>query len=265
LGSTVTSQSELTTIIGMNPGELKKRVWLNLLGHPLTLGPALAGLSALLVAWGGEMGTGWLTFLGMSGVLASAGSLATQYLLRSDQLVRRAYESLEAEAAAAKERELDELYRRLKQDKDSRDEKLLRQLREVYQRFRGDTTWVTRISQQSAVEITNKVEKLFSGCIITLQRSLELADAARKMTTKDGRRSTEEARERLLEEVAQSVRQMAQTIDGVLAMGIQEQSTADLARIRQELDESLNVARRVEERMQTIEQELGRGVERVGE
>ncbi len=78
------------------------------------------------------------------------------------------------------------------------------------------------------------------------------------MTTKDGRNSTLDARERLLEEVAQSIRQMAQTIDGVLAMGLQEQSAADLARIRQELDESLNVARRVEERMHSIEQELGR-------
>jgi hypothetical protein len=243
----------------MNPGELKKRVLLNLLTHPLTFAPALAGLSALLVAWGGDMGAGWLTFLGVSGVLASAGSLATQFLLRSDDLTRRAFESLEAEAAAEKEHKLDALYDRLKQDKDPRDEKLLKQLREIYQRFRGDTTWVTRISQQSAVEITNKVEKLFSGCIITLQRSLDLAAAAGKMTTKDGRRTTLDARERLLEEVAQSIQQMAQTVDGVLAMGIHEQSAADLARIRQELDESLNVARRVEERMQTIEQELGGG------
>lgn len=243
----------------MDSGQLKKRVLLNLLTHPLTFAPALAGLSALLVAWGGEMGTGWLAFLGLAGVLASAGSLATQFLLRSDHLTRRAFESLEAEAAAEKERKLDELHGRLEQDKDPRDEKLLMQLREVYRRFRGDTGWVTRISQQSAVEITNKVEKLFSGCIITLERSLDLAGAAGKMTTKDGRRTTLDARERLLEEVAQSIRQMAQAIDGVLAMGIQEQSTADLARIRQELDESLSVARRVEERMQTIEQELGRG------
>ncbi len=241
----------------MDTGKLQKRVLLSLLTHPLTFAPALAGVSALLVAWGGEMGTGMLAFLGISGVLASVGSLATQFLLRSDALTRQAFEALEAEAAQEKERKLDDLEQRLKQDKDPRDEKLLRQLREIYQRFRDDTTWVTRISQQSAVEITNKVEKLFSGCIITLERSLNLARAAGKMTTKDGRKTTVDARERLLAEVAQSIQQMAQAVDGVLAMGLHEQSTADLARIRQELDESLNVAKRVEERMQTMEQELG--------
>ncbi len=86
----------------MNPGELKKRVLTNLLTHPLTFGPAVAGLSTLLIAWGGELGMGWATFLGISGVLASAGSLATQWLLKADKLTRRAYESLEAEAAAEK-------------------------------------------------------------------------------------------------------------------------------------------------------------------
>jgi hypothetical protein len=249
----------------MDPGQLKKRVLLDLLAHPLTFGPAVAGLSALLVAWGGEMGGGWLAFLGISGVLASGGSLITQWLLRADALTRRAYASLEAEEATEKEKQLDNLYRRLKQDKDPRDEKLLKQLREVHQRFRDDTAWVGRMSQQSVVEITNKVEKLFSGCIITLERSLDLVQAAAKMTTKEGRRTALDARERLLEEVAQSIHQMAHTVDGVLAMGLQEQSAADLARIRQELDESLNVARRVEERMQTMERELGRSAEKVSE
>ncbi len=247
----------------MDSGQLKKRVLLNLLTHPLTFAPALAGLSALLVAWGGEMGTGWLAFLGLSGVLASAGSMATQFLLGSDQLTRKAYAALEADAAAEKERQLDDLCQRLQQDKDARDEKLLKQLREIYQRFRGDTRWVARLSQQSAVEITNKVEKLFSGCIITLERSLDLAQTAGKMTTKDGRRTALDARERLLEEVADSIRQMAQAIDGVLALSLAEQSPADLARIRRELDESLDVARRVEERMQSIEQELSRDAARI--
>jgi hypothetical protein len=242
----------------MNPRELKKRVLTDLLAHPLTFGPAVAGLSTLLIAWGGELGLGWATFLGFSGVLASIGSMATQWLLRADDLTRRAYEALETEAAQQKQRELDHLYQRLKQDKDPRDEKLLKQLREIHQRFREDTSWVARLSQQSVVEITNKVEKLFAGCIMTLERSLDLAQAAARMTTQDGRRSALEARERLLEEVAQSLRQMAQTIDGVLAMGLTEHSASDLARIRQELDESLSVARRVEERMQSMERELGR-------
>jgi methyl-accepting chemotaxis protein len=241
----------------MDPGQLKRRVLLDLLAHPLTFGPALAGLSALLVAWGGDMGAGMLTFLGLSGVLASVGSFTTHWLLRSDELTRRAYESLEKEAAAEKEARLDALQRRLSADKDARDEKLLGELRQIYCRFREDTTWVTRLGQRSAVEITSKVEKLFQGCIQSLERSLDLAQAAGKMATKEGRRTALDAREKLLEEVAASIQQMAHTIDGVHALGLDQKAGDDLARIRQELDESLNVARRVEERMQSIEQELG--------
>jgi hypothetical protein len=51
--------------------------------------------------------------------------------------------------------------------------------------------------------------------------------------------------------------QLAKTIDGVRLLAVQKEHDQDLSRIRRELDESLDVARRVEERMQSLEVELG--------
>jgi hypothetical protein len=234
----------------MDPARLRKRVWLQLASAPLTVLPAVAGATALLAAWGVDAGSGWLAFLGVSGLLASVGSLATQCIFYLDEHTRRAFASLEAEALAEQERKLDNLYRRLRKDDDPRDDELLKQLRSLYRTFQQDTEWVKRMRQQSAVEIASQVEKLFQASIISLQRSLDLARAADRMATDDGRRTALLSRDRLLSEVQESIAQMAKTIDGVQSLGL-ERNGDDLARIRRELDESLNVARRVEERLQT--------------
>jgi hypothetical protein len=77
------------------------------------------------------------------------------------------------------------------------------------------------------------------------------------MRTKEARDAALGQRERLVEEIRQSVVQLARTIDGVRSLTVQKEHEHDLSRIRQELDESLDVARRVEERMQSLEVELG--------
>ena len=234
----------------MDPARLRKRVLLNLVSGPWTVLPAVAGLTALLAAWGAELGGGWVAFAGVTGLLASVGSLATQCIFRLDELTRQAFETLEAEALAEQQEKLDNLYRRLKKDEDPRDERLLKQLRSLYQTFQQDTGWVKRLDRRSAVEIASQVEKLFQACIISLERSLDMGQAASRMATSDGRRSAHQARDRLLGEVEQSLRQMAETIDGVQSLGLERDNGQELARIRRELDESLSVARRVEERMQ---------------
>jgi len=86
---------------------------------------------------------------------------------------------------------------------------------------------------------------------------LELRDAAHGMRTADGQRSLFESRERLLEEINQSIRQLAGTLDNVKALALAQTPAHDLARLRQELTASLDVARKVEERMQSLEAELG--------
>jgi hypothetical protein len=238
--------------------KLRRKVFLDLLSAPSTVIPAVAGASALLVSWAADFGGGWLAFLGVAGLLAGAGSLATRLIYGVEQATQRAYREIEAQEVAQRENKLEQLYKRLKQDNDPRDETSLKELCVLYQQFKQDAGWAQRVGERSALEITNRVEKLYQGCIISLERSLELSEAAKKMSTSAGRRSLLDSREGLLEEVRQSVQQLAKTIDGVKALQVDQNSATNLAQIRQELDESLEVARRVEQRMQSLESELGR-------
>ncbi len=214
-------------------------------------------MSLLMVSWGLDQGGGWLALLGVAGLLAGVGTLATRWLFQHDAIAKDAFESIQRAAIGDQEKKLDRLAARLAEDHDPRDEKSLRYLRDLYGAFRQDTAWTQRLEGRSVLEINSQVENLFRACVASFERSLELRDTALGMRTPDGQRSIFEARERLLEEINQSIRQLAGTLDNVKALALAQTPAHDLARLRQELTSSLEVARKVEERMQSLEAELG--------
>ena len=110
---------------------------------------------------------------------------------------------------------------------------------------------------QTAADIGNQVEKLYAACIMWLGHSHDLWQRAERMTTPEGRETARSAREQLLMEVEQSIGQMAKTIDGVQTLRLHPGGDSDLARLRRELDASLSVARRVEERLEAEFGEFG--------
>lgn len=241
----------------MDPAQFRRKVLVDLLASPWTLIPGAGGLSLLMLAWGMDQGTGMLGFLGVAGLLVGFGTLATRWLFQHDDIAREAFEDIQREAVGTQEKQLDDLARRLAADHDPRDEKSLQHLRDLYGAFRDDTAWTKRLEGRSVLEINGQVENLFRACIASFERSLELRDTALGMRTKEGQRSVFEARERLLEEINQSIRQLAGTLDNVKALALAQTPAHDLARLRQELTTSLDVAKKVEERMQTLESELG--------
>ena len=240
----------------MDRSRVFKKVLLDLVTAPVTLLPVAAGSSLLMVGWALGSGAGLLALLGVSGILAGLGALATRWILRSDQIARHAVEAIQAEAMQAQAQTLDALDRKLRQDKDPRTETVLRELRSLYDSFKKDAGWVGEINARVAYEIANTVEKLFRGCIISLERSLDLWHSARKMRTEERKSAVLASRERILEELAASVHQLAKTLDDVQALTLDRAEDESLARIREELNESLAVAHRVEARMQSLEAEL---------
>lgn len=241
-----------------DPSRYRRKVFLDLLAHPTTLVPVVAGMTALMASWAGVVDSAWWPFWGVAGMLAGAGAVASRWIFGSDTILRRAYDSLGEDAIREQNRMLDDLDRRLRQDNDPRPEESLRQLRSLYDGFRREHDWATDLPERSSLEIAQKVEKLFKACIISLRRSQDLWDTSQKMSTTDGRKAALAQREQLVGEIRESVRQLARTIDGVQALRIQSPEDGNLAQIRQELDESLEVARRVEQRMQTLEAELSK-------
>lgn len=241
--------------MAVDPAKYRRKVLLDLAAHPATLMPAVMGLTSLLAAWSfSDFST--LGFVGVVGLLVGAGATATRWLLGRDAIYRKAYDELQAEAEAKRTAELDALDKRLRADNDPRPEALLADLRTMYQGFRENGDWSRKLADRSAVEIASTVEKLFQGCIVFLERTAELWETARKLRTDDARRHLMETRESIIAEIGRSIQQLAKTIDGVMTLTVTGDEADALARLRSDLDANLEVARKVEQRMQTLESDL---------
>jgi hypothetical protein len=239
----------------VDPARYRRKVLLDLAAHPATLLPAVLGMTSLLAGWAfSDIST--LGFAGVVGLLVAAGATATRWLLGRDTIFRRAYDELQEEAEKTRNEQLDALDRRLREDNDPRPEALLADLRTIYQGFRENGEWSRKLADRSAVEIASTVEKLFQGCIAFLERTAELWETARKLRTDDARRHLLETRESILAEIGRSIQQLAKTIDGVMTLTVTGDEADALARLRGDLDANLEVARKVEQRMQSLESEM---------
>jgi hypothetical protein len=263
----------------MDRARFRNKVLLDLVSAPWTLIPAALGASCLLLAWAVSGAAHLLAFVGVAGLLIGLGSLVTRWIFRAGEIARRAFEELEGEAFKQQDAMLDDLDRRLQSDSDPRTEESLRELRLLYERFRQGGDWTREVDGKAAFDIANKVEELFRGCVRSLERSLELWESAQEMHTDEVRRKILGSREEILAEVGESSRHLARTLDGVHALALEKREASaagvlgrsrrqrreNLAQIRSELDESLAVARRVEERMQLLDAELGSATGRLRE
>jgi hypothetical protein len=209
-----------------------------------------------MAAWGNLFSQGpALAFAGVMGLAVSGGALATRWLLSGDAIFKKAFVDLRKEALAEQDARLDALAERLKRDDDPRPDAQLHDLRTMYRGFR-EQEWNEKVSDRTAVEIATTVEKLFQACIIFLERTAELWETAQKLRTQTAIREMMQSREEIISEIGRSIQQLAKTIDGVRTLSVANDEAEELRRIRQELDKNLDVARRVEDRMQTMEAEL---------
>jgi len=77
------------------------------------------------------------------------------------------------------------------------------------------------------------------------------------METDDAKKAIMDQREKIIDDVRESILQLGKIIAGLQHIETGAGSTdSDLARIRNELDQSLEVAKQVKKRMQEIDQEI---------
>ena len=240
----------------MDKARYRQKVITDLLSSPWTLWPVTGGLSAMLMGWGVGLGNEWV-FAGMAGVLAGVGALATRWIFRSDDIMKEVFQQMQGEELQQQQNKLDDLDRRLQADNDPRTEKCLRLLRKMYSQFKSEKDWTGQLTAQASLDISQQVDTLFQACTASLERSLELWHAASKMLTQQTKNQVLQSREQLLDEVQTSIQQLALTIDNVHALAIQQNDTRNLAQLREELNQSLEVARKVGERMKNMDSELG--------
>lgn len=229
----------------MNRTEFHQRFLLRLACHPVTLVPFAGGVTALAVAWAGDLPK--LVFLGIVGIVASVGAGVTRLIFRGEHIAREVHEDMEKRKDLTVERQLDDLRERLVADRDPRDNELLDELREIVRVFRTDTGWSKRVNSIAAAEIASSVDELFAVCVRKLEASYDHLQTTKNLRAQKAKKALLDQRERLLTEVVASVHELSELLAGVYQLGIsgseeEEQATA----VRSRLQQSLELARRVD-------------------
>ena len=93
----------------MDRERLRKKVVLSLLTSPWTLFPVVVGLTTVAISWAAGLATGWPGLLGIGSVLFGLGTLASRWVLKGDDITRKAFEQLQGEQDLEHTKSLDRL------------------------------------------------------------------------------------------------------------------------------------------------------------
>lgn len=224
--------------------DVKRKVMLDLFASPGTLIPVVAGVSSLMFSWavGGDP---MANAIGIFGILGGVGHFASRLVLGLEGMTQRAYDAILDRRRKEQNESLDELERRLVADNDHRTETCLRDLRSLYETFRKSCSEEQVVARHH--QVVSQVEQIFHASVDQLKRSLELYEISRKLS-RESRAEVLAERERVIAEVIQTRAHLNTTIEQFQSFAARREK-ADLTRLRQELDETLRVAKRTEERM----------------
>ena len=228
--------------------EVKRKVYLDLFASPLNLIPLAAGLTSLMASWA-VGGSSALTLAGIAGVLGSAGVTMTRMILGLEGMTEQAYNYQLEKQRQEREQALDQLLHRLQQDRDPRTENCLRELRSLYESLqtaaeKGNIT-------TSAYEILAGMDKVFNQCVKQLEHSHALWETAQRLMG-PARKSLLQQRDQVVQEVCDTVVEVGKKVDRYLLTTTQR-NQSELAKVRRELDESIEAARRAEQRTAALE------------
>lgn len=232
----------------MDRTTFRKKFALRLASHPVTVLPFLGGLTAIGAGWAGML-PATAIFAGVVGVVVGVGALVTRAGLLGPQIAKKLHEELLVRDHDATEAALDALREKLASDRDTRDEKMLDQLRELGRAFKRDTAWAARINIVSAAEITGGVEELIRKCIQNLDDAFKIRRTADDLSSSPYRDALIAQREQILREVAESITELTELLTGVYTLGTGRDAGAETARVRGQLKQSLDIARRVDEQL----------------
>jgi hypothetical protein len=233
--------------------QLKKRVFLRLLGSPLTVVPIMAGATVLTAGWALNWNPGLTYFGALAGFLAAGGSFLTRLLLSGDRMARRVSAEAARQEQVQKQRSLDELDKRLTTgDNDPRPETALRDLRALLKAFDETDSGASNLTGGSLYDIQAMVSRLFNQCVHSLRQTEQLWQTAQRLRLPAARQPILDQREKLIADVQSSIKQLSDTLVALQTLGSGEGSNAQLQHIRADLDQSLAVAKRVEERLSSF-------------
>lgn len=228
------------------PDDLKTRVYLNLVLQKPIVGTFVVGMGLLFLA------TIWmnpfLVIAGTAAVIGAGVAVAYRFLFKREAVIEEVQKEIEQERAESRQREqgtreaqLDELRRRLFDDRDPRTEDQLDALRQLSGEFSEDSPRMKALTAFSSLKIREGVNQLFERSIRNLEESLRLYQDAGKLP-KGAAAELLKVRRELLADVDKSIESIGKTFAGLHRIGLSQLQTDEQDTLRQELEDNLDTA-----------------------
>jgi len=228
--------------------DFRSRIARELLWAPSVALPLVAGASAWLISWA-VGGVAALNIAGLALALGGVGWLATRVIFLIDDVAAKILRDDARNAIQAEEDKLDQLQFRLRSDRDYRTKDyltLLKTCRTDFEEFAKKPGIVIQ-----SQEIVKQVRQLFWSATEQLEHSLKLHALAERLSG-DEKKKVQEQREGILGEIRVSIEHMQSAVKHYQEIMNMEQQN-DLGSLRDELDASIRVAKRTEDRMRELE------------
>ena len=233
----------------MDQNRLRQKVLWNLASSPTTLVPLVVGATLLLGLWTFSISSVFAAVVGVGALLVGCGTFLTRLFVGDERVAQKSIADLRREHEQEQIDELDKLDDRLERDRDPRTQKMLRDLRTLVKNFK-DGSYDDNLNISSLLDITTGVEELFEEGVKMLGKSLEFSRTAKDFNDKSTREAILQRREEVLGDVGKSIDQLGKLLTDIQGMDVQDHSQQD--RIRQELKDSFDVAKKVRERMSSL-------------
>jgi len=231
---------------------IRKKVMSELFLAPSVVLPIVAGVSAWLVSWG-VGGIRTLTVGGLVAVLAGLGWMATRIIFQLDAITERTLRFAEEKLQREEEERIDRLVEKLGKLRDQRALDYLTILRENRREFMELARQPAM--QARSLQVAGQVRQLFLAALEQLEQSYKLSELAGRLRSQE-RHEIVARNEQNLADIKATADRLTVAVEQFRRLSLREQN-GDLHELRDELDESLKVAHRTEERMREIEKSIG--------
>lgn len=229
----------------MNSRELGKQILIDMLIAPTTVLPSVIGASVLIIGW--AIGSAVTIFAGLMGILAGIGMAVTKFIWGFDKQIEKTFAKIQEEEVKKKQARIDQLRKRLIQDRDARTAAALKDAQEIYLQFKHDCK---QGIYEVYADVAQKVEELYEMCIKQVERSCKLFAAARKLPERM-RLPILQDRDKVIKGIQDAVESLVSTVQAFHQF-TSDESAAELQTRREELDASLAIAKQTEEQMAAL-------------
>jgi exonuclease VII small subunit len=227
---------------------VKRKVISELFLAPSVVLPIVGGISAGLLSWASG-GSTYLSGAAIAGVLGGIGWMLTRMVFKVEDITEAAMGAQLDKKLRQENAELDALAAKLRTDRDHRTQDYLTLLRSLRADF--ETEAAEHGAHFRSAQVREKVSQIFHAAVEQLEESYKLWERSQKLSG-DAQNRLLHQREQVLKEIEETVVRIGESVDHFREL-MRAEKKIDLAALREELDATMRVAKRTEERMREME------------